>query len=66
MQHFNQLALNDTTFAMNLALFFASRVLDSVLRSGFKQVRAEMLTILQQNYMGKGHWGWDTSKVYSV
>lgn len=51
-RHFNRLALDDHRFAMNLAMFFASRILDSVLPSG-SLLRSEMLTVLQQNYVGE-------------
>lgn len=48
-QVFNELALDDTDFAVNFAMFFSSRILDNIFQSG-SRIRAEMLNVLQQNY----------------
>lgn len=49
---FNELALNDDNFATNFALFFSSRTIETVFQMA-SQVRAEMLNILQQNFMSE-------------
>lgn len=48
--YFNEEALINRTFAQNFALYFSSRALDSLVSNGSK-IRAEMLNILQQNYI---------------
>lgn len=52
LAYFNKKALDDQNFAMNFALFFSSRTLDSIVLNGSK-IRAEMLNVLQQNFMSK-------------
>ncbi|KAJ6636696.1 hypothetical protein Bhyg_15289, partial [Pseudolycoriella hygida] len=49
-EFFNTLALEDSTFGVNLALIFSSKSFDSLVENG-SIIRAEMLNTLQRNYM---------------
>lgn len=56
---FNNYALDDPKFGVNLALVFSSRSFDTSVENG-SVIRAEMLNTLQKNYTSKCGLGYST------